>query len=214
MNKIATTKLLLATPFVMVAGLFPVGCATSTDGADPNRTYFDGGALQDPEPMTIVLTGRVLKSQGRLVESEYILRRLIAEYPDFGPGYLELGELLVKDGRTSEAIMVLEKGITELPEEARLLNDLGICLVVGGDFPRAQTMFEAARRFDPSEATYTSNLAMAHGLQGRYDRALELYVTVIPSLEAHENVARLAEAQGDTERARSEMELAGRPEER
>jgi Flp pilus assembly protein TadD len=189
------------------AGLLPLGCASGSGGDDPSRTYFDGGALQDPEPMTIVLTGRVLKSQGRVTESEYVLRRVIAEYPAFSPGYLELSELLVKDGRTTEAARILSQGIAERPDDAMLHNDLGICMIVGGDLPSAETAFTEASRLDPDEATYISNLAMVHALQGEYDVAVDLYLLVMPVVDAHSNVAQLAEAQGDIDRARRDMEI-------
>ena len=204
-----TTVCCLATllPLFMV-GAF--GCQTDQSQEDPNRTYFDGGALQDPEPMTIVLTGRVLKSQGRVVEAEYILRRAMVEYPAFGPTYSELGELLLKDGRTGEAISVLEVGITELPKDALLHNDLGICLVVAGEFKRAADEFTSARNLVPTDATYTANLAMVMGLMGEYDAAIALYLEVIPTVEAHENVAVLAEARGDLGRAETDRAIAKR----
>ncbi len=193
--------------FMVLCGLL-TGCASGPDETDENRDYFDGGALQDPKPMTLVMTGRVLKSQGRVNESEYILRRVITEYPGFVPGYTELSELLLKDGRTAEAIVVLEQGTAEQPGDAILHNDLGMCLLVAGDFIDARTAFERARTLDMNEATYTANLAMVNGLLGNYDLAVELYLQVLPVSDAHTNVARLAEAQGDFERAKSDLAIA------
>ena len=200
----------------MIVGLliglagFGTGCASGPDESESKLDYFDGGALQDPEPMTLVMTGRVLKSQGRLNESEYILRRVIVEYPEFVPGYTELSELLLKDGRTGEAIVVLEQGISEQPGNAMLHNDLGMCKLVARDFKDARSEFARARDLDPVEATYTANLAMVNGLLGNYDLAVELYLQVLPVSDAHTNVARLAEAQGDMERARSDLAIAAR----
>lgn len=187
-----------------------LGCQSDPSQEDPNRTYFDGGALQAPEPMTIVLTGRVLKSQGRLVEAEYVLRRVTVEYPDFAPGYTELAELLLKDGRTREATVVLETGVIELPSSAILHNDLGICWLLADDMNRAAKEFTEARKLDPHDATYTANLAMVMGLQGRYDAAIALYVEVLPVADAHANVANLAEARGDSDRAQSDRAIAQR----
>ena len=194
---------------LVFAGLL-AGCASGPGEVDEDRDYFDGGALKDPEPMTLVMTGRVLKSQGRTNESEYILRRVIVEYPGFVPGYTELSELLLKDGRTVEAIVVLEQGCAEQPKNAMLQNDLGMCLLVAGDFIEARTAFEQARLLDGNEATYTANLAMVNGLLGNYDLAVELYLQVLPVSDAHTNVARLAEAQGDLERAKSDLAIAQR----
>ena len=184
------------------------GCASSRSGGDQDRDYFDGGALTDPEPMTLVLTGRVLKAQGRLVESEAVLRRTINDYPGFGPAYAELAELLIKDERTGEAILVLQGGIAETPLDPILQNDLGMCFLLSGDLPRARVAFGEARRLDPDDATYTANLAMICGLQGFYDESLALYYEVIPHAEAHMNVSRLARAQGDLERADADRAIA------
>lgn len=191
----------------LILGAFLAGCASGQESSDGKLDYFDGGALKDPEPMTLVMTGRVLKSQGRLNESEYVLRRVIVEYPGFVPGYSELSELLLKDGRTGEAIVVLQQGTAEQPRDAMLHNDLGMCLLVAGDFIEAREAFDQARKLDMDEATYTANLAMVNGLLGNYDLAVELYLQVLPVSDAHTNVARLAEAQGDLERAKSDLAI-------
>jgi Flp pilus assembly protein TadD len=191
----------------LILGAFLAGCASGQGSSDGKLDYFDGGALKDPEPMTLVMTGRVLKSQGRLNESEYVLRRVIVEYPGFVPGYTELSELLLKDGRTGEAIVVLQQGTAEQPRDAMLHNDLGMCLLVAGDFIEAREAFDQARKLDMDEATYTANLAMVNGLLGNYDLAVELYLQVLPVSDAHKNVARLAEAQGDLERAKSDLAI-------
>lgn len=190
-----------------LAVLLLAGCS-STEPAVDDRDYFDGGALKDPQPMTLVLTGRVLKSQGRLVESEAVLRRTLREHPGYSPAAVELAELLVKDERAGEATLVLERAIISSPDEALLHNDLGMCHLLSGRNREAGAAFERARSLDPSDATYTANLAMTHGILGEYDRAFELYVEVLPRQEAHRNVARLAQARGDDVRADSERALA------
>lgn len=194
--------------FLLIAVVATVaGCQSDQSTEDDSRSYFDGGALESPEPMTIVLTGRVLKSQGRVVEAEYVLRRATTEFPSFSPAYTELAELLLKDGRTGEAIELLEIGISEVPNDAVMRNDLGIALIVQGNQQRAAEMFSVAKRLDPSDATYTANLAMTMGLMGNYDAAVALYSEVVPVVEAHENVASLAEARGDTDRAARERAI-------
>ncbi len=184
------------------------GCASDPSKLDPNRSYFEGGELRDPEPTTIVLTGRVLKSQGRLEEAEYILRRAVVEYPEFSPAYVELAELLLKDGRSTEAIVLLQNGLRDCPGDAMMHNDLGMCFVVTEDFDAASASFNRARELDREDAAYTANLAMVRALQGRYDEAVLLYREVIPAAEAHGNVAILAESRGDLERAESDRAIA------
>ena len=191
-----------------VAGVFPLGCAPDPSKLDEKKSYFDGGALRTPEPATIVLTGRVLKSQGRVDEAEYVLRRVIADHPQFPPGYAELAELLLKDSRTNEAIILLQRGVTEVPTSAMLHNDLGMCFVVTEDFDAAADEFTRARELYRGDAAFTANLAMVRALQGRYDESVRLYSEVIPVSEAHGNVAVLAEARGDLQRAESDRAIA------
>ena len=185
------------------------GCTADPSKEDPSRSYFDGGALRDPQPTTIVLTGRVLKSQGRIEEAEFVLRRVVFEYPGFAPGYAELGELLIKDGRVRDAVMVLQNGLAELPKNAMLHNDLGMCMVVLERFDAAADEFIRARELEPEDAAYTANLAMVMGLEGRYDAAVALYAEVLPVSDAHANVAVLAEARGDFDRARDDRAIRG-----
>ncbi len=66
---------------VCTAGFLLAGCQTDSSKEDASRSYFDGGALRAPEPKTIVLTGRVLSSRGRTEEAEFVLRRVVAEFP-------------------------------------------------------------------------------------------------------------------------------------
>ena len=189
-------------------GAILAGCATDPSKLDESKSYFDGGALQNPQPTTIVLTGRVLNSQGRTEEAEFVLRRVIVEYPEFPAGYSELAELLLKDNRNQEATILLEQGITEVPSSAMLHNDLGMCYVVSEEFKMAADSFSRARELDRNDAAYTANLAMARALQGNYDEAVTLYSEVISVAQAHGNVAVLAEARGDLARAESDRAIA------
>lgn len=205
-----TRRMIGLVAVICATGSLFCGCQSDPSKEDSSRSYFDGGALRAPEPKTIVLTGRVLSSQGRTEEAEFVLRRVVAEYPDYAPGYSELSELLIKDGRVREATVLLERGLVELPDNAMLHNDLGICRVIIEDFRQAATDFARARELRPDDAAYTANLAMAMGLQGHYDTAISLYREVIPFAEAHANVAVLAEARGDLERAESDRAIAAR----
>jgi Flp pilus assembly protein TadD len=186
----------------------PLGCQSDQSKEDDSRSYFDGGPLRVPEPNTLVLTGRVLSAQGRVEEAEYVLKRVIVEFPEFGPGYVELAEVLVKDGRTMEAIAALVQGANELPSYALLRNDLGMCLLLDDKLDAAARAFTEARRLDPNEATYTTNLAMVLALKGQYDAAFALYSEVIPAAQAHANVAVLADARGDGDRAQQERAMS------
>ena len=192
----------------IAAGSLLSGCATDPSKLDESKSYFDGGALRDPQSTTIVLMGRVLNAQGRTDEAEFVLRRVIVEYPDFPAGYSELAELLMKDNRNQEATLLLEQGIEVVPANAMLHNDLGMCYVVSEDFQSAADSFARARELNREDAAYTANLAMVRGLQGNYDDSVALYSEVISVAQAHQNVAVLAEARGDLARAESDRAIA------
>ena len=184
------------------------GCAPDASKVDSSRSYFDGGALRAPNPSTVVMTGRVLRSQGRTSEAEFVLRRVIDEHPEYAPGYSELAELLLKDGRTQESVVLLEAGSSLIPDSAMLQNDLGMCFLVMRAFDRAGQCFLVASELAPADAVYSANYAMVLGLQGRYQESLDLYARVIPLEDAVANVSKLAEARGDMEWAPTDREVA------
>jgi Flp pilus assembly protein TadD len=184
------------------------GCAPDASKVDSNRSYFEGGALQAPNPSTVVMTGRVLRSQGRISEAEFVLRRVVSEHPEYAPGYSELAELLLKDGRSQETVILLEAGTALIPTSAMLHNDLGMCFVVSREFESARQEFLVASELAPEDAVYAANYAMVLGLQGRYQESLDSYALVIPLDDAIANVSKLAEARGDADWSPSEQEIA------
>ena len=192
---------------VMICGA-ALGCAPDASKVDSSRSYFDGGALSAPNPSTVVMTGRVLRSQGRISEAEFVLRRVVSEHPEYAPGYSELAELLLKDGRTQETVLLLEAGTALIQDSAMLQNDLGMCFVIMRDFDRAGQCFLLASELATTDAVYSANYAMVLGLQGRYQDSLDLYARVIPMEDAISNVFKLAEARGDIDWTPSEREIA------
>ena len=208
MNNLSAHLSTLIASCLLAAGVLFPGCAADPSKLDDSKSYFDGGPLRNPEPATIVLTGRVLNAQGRTEEAEFVLRRVIVEFPDYPAGYSELAELLLKDDRTHEATSLLEQGVAQIPSSAMLHNDLGMCYVITEKFSLAGDSFARARELDRNDAAFTANLAMARALQGDYDEAVALYSEVTPVAQAHGNVAVLAEARGDLERAETERALA------
>ena len=150
----------LSAPLFLALMLLGGGCAPDASKVDSNRSYFEGGALQAPNPSTVVMTGRVLRSQGRISEAEFVLRRVVSEHPEYAPGYSELAELLLKDGRSQETVILLEAGTALIPTSAMLHNDLGMCFVVSREFESARQEFLVATELAPEDAVYAANYAM------------------------------------------------------
>jgi GT2 family glycosyltransferase len=84
------------------------------------------------------------QQEGRLAEAEALWQAVVAERPDFLPGWLGLGEtvLLRHEGDKVEAIAARLEALPQGEMEALLLRGRG-CLA-GKDFARARALFERA----------------------------------------------------------------------
>jgi Flp pilus assembly protein TadD len=192
------------------------GCQTTTErtpvpygqsmGLDDD---FEDAAGREPTARTLYTMGRVLSAQGNATQADATLRACLQRYPDYLPAYAELAELYLRHRKLDAAGEILGKALELSPDDPVLNNDLGMCRLLAGDSQEALTYFERAAVAFPDDARYTANMAMVNGMLGQYDDALALYMEVVPTREAHYNVAVLAEANDDQERAALEYGLAG-----
>lgn len=194
--------LLLVVPLLAACSMTPPGVA---EGAIDD---FDVGGDRPPTVRTMHAMARVLANQGRDGQCELVLHKLVDDHPDFAPAYVELAELYMRNGHPEEALNVLEVAVELMPDDAVLQNDLGLALFLRGRYERALIHFSSASLLDPYDARSQANAASALGMMGRYDEALEVYVRILSRVDAHHNVAVLAEARGDAERALEGYEAA------
>jgi len=190
------------------------GCSSEETVPDGTESQADDtfaeGADRAPTPRTLHTMAKILSSQAREDQAQFVLMRIIREHPLYMPAYSDLAELLVRDERTDDAIETLILGLKLVPTDPVLLNNLGMCWLLKRDYQRALESFAAAAAAVPEDARYRSNMATALGMMGRYDEALSLYEQVVPPDEAHHNLGVVCEARGDAERAKSEFQLAAR----
>ena len=165
----------------LLAALVVTGCATKSDGpvarqsiAAQSGVEFDKSAEQQPTAKTLFSMARLMASQGRNAESKQVLIRVVTEYPEFMPGYLELAELQVRQRRLDDAMRSLSAGLDLAPGDHVLLNNLGMCWVLKSDFNKALAHFTRAAGTTPQNALYRANMAMALGMAGRYEESLVL----------------------------------------
>lgn len=135
----------------------------------------------------------ILAIQGRDSECEFVLRRIIQEYPKYLPAYNSLAELQMRQGRTNTAIETIHDAFRINSEDPLLLNNLGICWMVRGDYEKALEMFTGAAGTMPENTRYRTNMAVALGLMARYEESLSLFKQVLPEDQANHNLSVLRE---------------------
>lgn len=181
-------------------------CA-SWDQRDP-CPEFTAGANRPPTAKTLYSMAKILATQGKDCESEYVLVRIIREYPTFVPAYCEMAELRMRQNRIDDAMRTLQAGLMVDPKSSTLVNDLGMCYLMKGRYSEALAEFSRAAGLDPQNARYRSNMAVAAGLLGRYDESISLFSQVVPQGEAHYNLSVVCVTRKDYVRASEEYQRA------
>lgn len=169
---------------------------------------FQSGANRPPSANTLYSMARILAAQGKDNECEYVLNRIIKEYPDFVAAYISMAELRMRQDRIEDAITTLSAGLKLMPKSSTIMNDLGMCWLMKSENEKALEQFSQAASLSPENARYRSNMAVALGMMGRYDESLSLFIQVVPTGEAHYNLCVLCEARKDYRRAFEEYEKA------
>jgi len=151
---------------------------------------------QDNRPLsskTLFALSDILATQGRDSECEFVLKRIIQEYPRYLPAYNSLAEVQMRQGRTNTAIETIQDALLINSEDPVLLNNLGVCWMVRGDYEKALEMFTKASGVMPENARYRANMAVALGLMARYEESLSLFKQILPEDQANHNLSVLRE---------------------
>lgn len=151
-------------------------------------------ADRPPTAKTLCAMADILAKQGRDSECEFVLKRVIQDYPKLVPPYNSLAELQMRQRRTSAAIETLQAGLRVGSGDPVLLNNLGMCWIVRGDYEEALKMFGRAAGLMPENVRYRANMAVALGLMGRDEESLSLLRQVLPQGQANHNLDVLREA--------------------
>ena len=130
----------------------------------------------------------ILANQGKDSDCEFVLKRLIQQYPQYLPAYNSLAELQMRQRRTNEAIETISTGLRINPQDPVLLNNLGMCWVVRRNYKKALEMFTEAAGIMPENIRYRANMAVALGLMGRYEESLSLFKQILPAEQANHNL--------------------------
>ena len=207
MTNMHSTKLRLLILFRavgLIGMLCLAGCSESTNSG-PNinsamnhsEQEFQGQANRPPTSKTLFAMADILETQGRDSECEFVLKRIIQEYPKYIPAYNSLAELQMRQGRTNAAIETIHQAFHIDSENPVLLNNLGVCWIVRGDYEKALELFTKAAGAMPENVKYRTNMAVALGLMARYDESLSLFRLVLPEDQANHNLNVLKETGKD-----------------
>ncbi len=201
-----------------VIGIILAGCDGSipsvlsqwSNGTVEADADADWNAAADRAPTAKSLYGlaRIMTAQGKDPEASMVLSRIIYEYPDFMPAYIEMAEIHSRHRKTDLAIEALQAGLIRRPGDAVLLNNIGICLMLKGDLDDATEKFSQATAAMPDNARYRANLALSLGMQGRYDESLAVYKQVLGEADAHQNLAIICKSRNDLESAKEHQAIA------
>ena len=155
---------------------------------------FQRQANRPPSAKTLYAMAEILAAQGKDSQSEFVLRRIIREHPQFTLAYNSLAELQVRQRRLNEAIETISCGLRVHSRDPILLNNLGMCWIIRREYEKALKMFTMAAGVLPENVRYRANMAVALGLMGRDEESLSLFKQVLPEDQANHNVDVLREA--------------------
>lgn len=144
------------------------------------------------QPDALHLQGLVCKAQGLLEEGEKLIRRALAERPDFAAAWYNLGNLLLERKQDEAARESYEKAASLGPYPEALYS-LGNCWREKDELTRAEQAFSEALALRPHYYEARHNLANVKREQGCVDESIALLKQVLlekPDLaEAHYNLA-------------------------
>jgi len=215
---IKNTRLTVLNRFVLpLSGVFIcvfylVGCsgpARSMSNIKPtidrSELDFQSGRNRPPTAKTLYAMADILAAQGKDSDCQFILKRIISEYPQFFPAYNSLAELQMRQGRVNEAIDTISRGLSIHPGDPVLLNNLGMCRMVQKDYEKALEMFTKAAGIMPANTRYLANMAVALALMGRYEESLVLFKQILPEDQANHNISVLRQAEKNAAPASTEQ---------
>ncbi len=123
------------------------------------------------------LLGALLVKLDRRIQAEVILRKVIAEAPEFAKPAEDLGYLLVSTGRAADALPFLERATQLDPSLERAWFNLGKALAMLGRGLEADAAFEKSFELSPERKDMA--LAAEHQKEGRLEEAERIYRRVL-----------------------------------
>jgi len=190
----------LAVTALFAGAAFVAGCQT-----DPTRSMTYQSPLAAGDDFD---EARDRAPSGKQERALAVLQTSVQRYPDFMPAYSEYAAIMMRQDKNEEAEKILEYALTLAPDDPVVLNNLGMTRMLRENYEGARDPFSRAAALDPNSKLYHANWALSTGMTGRYDESFALYEQIMSIADAHENVAIIAEALDDPDRAFIERQLA------
>jgi tetratricopeptide (TPR) repeat protein len=166
-------------------------------------------ALQPNDPDALHLLG-VLAAQVGNAEAIPLLRKAIAQRPEFPEAYAHLGNALHMRGEIGEAITCYRRAVALLPEFPEAWSNLGNALTTAGETEEAVRCCRRALSQQPGFPEARNNLGEALRSQGKVDESIVEYRAAIAIdrnfANAHGNLAQALLQRGELEEGYREYE--------
>ena len=142
-------------------------------------------------PETFLATGRLMESQGNLVQAAKNYQQACQARPDYVAAWNRLGIICDKLGRYGQAEEAFNQAIQRAPKAAFLHNNLGFSCLLAGKYSQAEKHLRQALKLNGHFQRARMNLGLALAKQDQFDAALGEFKKVLPEAQAYYNLGYL-----------------------
>lgn len=127
------------------------------------------------DPHTLFVLGKTYRLAKNYPESVTTLKKLIAKYPQYAPGYNQLGYTYYETGDYNQAAAMFAKYSELEPGEPNPYDSLGDMYCAQGEYQKAIEQYKKALTIKPDFHASFRNLGFAYFCAGNYDSAIVTY---------------------------------------
>ena len=152
-------------------------------------------------PETFLATGRLVESQGNLVQAARAYQQACQARPEYVAAWNRLGIIYDKLGRYDQAQHAFEQAIQHAPKAAFLHNNLGFSCLLAGNYEQAEQHLHKALQLNGQFQRARVNLAIALAKQDQFENALAEFKKALPEAQAYYNLAYAHRLNGNWQQA-------------
>lgn len=193
-------RLALSPAGFVAAAVGLTGCQSTPTTARPGGLPDDPARRSEAVPRVNASTyfahGHLIERQGDLKGAVEQYRKALEASPKFVTARNRLGMVLNALGQHAEATAEYRRAAADNPNHAHLQNNLGFSLYLEGDYDGAEKALRRSLELNPRFRRARMNLALTLCRLGRDADALAEFSQVVPTADAHYNLATLQAADG------------------
>ncbi|MFK7777397.1 MAG: tetratricopeptide repeat protein [Gimesia sp.] len=160
------------------------------------------------KPENVIAVARAYEKKNELLAARKQYESYLRKNPKSVLAAHRLGIVCSRLGDTIAATRYFTQARQLDPYNSEVLNDFGFALYKRGEYKSAEKIFSAALQNDSNNNRIINNLALAIGHQGRFKESLNLFRNIMPSAEAHANLAYIHTQRGEGDLALKEYDMA------